>query len=286
MSRIERRFVKGAQVRAKQGDKPAIEGYGSVFNEDYVLYEDSSYRIVERILPGAFGKVLGEKQDTRCLFNHEPDNVLGRTTNSTLRCAQDDTGLHFENDLDMRTTVAQNVQAFVERGDVTGCSFAFTVSKQAWRDEKKDNVTVCTREIEEIDQLYDVGPVTYPAYTGTSVGARSTEMRAQVLAIDSLPAEVRSAMQNTSDGGCSRCAACRRARAAKRDTIGGGTDCQCDCPECMVGDCAHCSEPDCQDPNCNHDGAGAGNGDDDADRSAVLIDIDTRMRQRGMRPIA
>lgn len=213
--KIERRTVKGAIVRGKAGaaDKPAIEGYGAVFGQDYVLYEDSGYRIVERIAAGAFTRVLEEKQDTRCLFNHEPDNVLGRTTNNTLRMDQDDEGLHYENDLDVRSTVGQNVQAFVDRGDVTGCSFAFTVRSQTWKDEKSDDgITICTREITEIDTLYDVGPVTYPAYDGTSVSARA-EMRSAVLAIEALPAALRSrlSVHKRDDGKCNcRCVACAK----------------------------------------------------------------------------
>jgi len=408
--KLERRFVKGAQVRAKKGDTPAIEGYGAVFGQDYVLYEDSKYRIVERITPGAFQRVLQEKQDTRCLFNHDADNVLGRSTNNTLRMNEDSDGLHFENDLDLRTTVGQNVQAFVDRGDVSGCSFAFTVSKQTWRDEKgSDGKQVSTREIDEIDQLYDVGPVTYPAYTGTSVAARS-EMRSAVMAIEGLPVTLRHALAiaRAADGQeCScQCRACyggdheecemcmvncgdeencdhtmqddgdragrgdskptkrvdsedltsdcfvyvgdpqkpatwalpwkfkttakikshlrnalarfnqtkkiptdKKADAWKklvnlckkygvkvsdqeakawgltpeqRDQIGAGTRCQCDCPECQVGDCAHCSDADCTDPGCNHDGADGGAADqDDDDRAADLVEVDARLRRSG-----
>lgn len=406
--KLERRFVMGAQVRAKKGaDKPAIEGYGAVFGQDYVLYEDSRYRIVERVMPGAFKRVLDEKQDTRCLFNHDADNVLGRSTNNTLRMAEDKDGLHFENDLDLRTTVGQNVQAFVERGDVSGCSFAFTVSKQTWRDEKGDDgKQISTREIDEIDQLYDVGPVTYPAYTGTSVAARA-EMRSAVMAIEGLPVTLRHALAiaRAADGqecGC-QCRACfsgdhdecemcmvncgdeencdhamqddgaargdskptkrvdsedltsdcfvyvgdpekpatwalpwkfkttakikshlrnalarfnqtkkipadKKAAAWKtlvnlckkygvkvsdkeakawgltaeqRDTIGGGTTCECNCPECQVGDCANCSDPDCEDPGCNDDGDDDGAADED-DRADDLREVDARLRRAGL----
>lgn len=223
---IERRFTKGAQIRAgKNSDKPGIEGYGAVFNEEYVLYEDTGWRLVETIKPGAFTRALKEKQDTRCLFNHSADQVLGRTTNGTLRMQEDGTGLAFENDLDSRTTIAQNVQAFVDRGDVSGCSFAFNVRKQTWRDETSADgkMTTCTREIEEIGDLYDVGPVTYPAYTGTSVSPRSqaqlAEMRSHVLAIDDLPAEIRARISerkkdgdgDADDAECNcRCVACAR----------------------------------------------------------------------------
>lgn len=308
--KMERRFVKGAQVRAKKGDKPGIEGYGSVFNQDYVLYEDSSWRFVETIQPGAFQRVLKEKQDTRCLFNHDANQVLGRTTNGTLRLVEDDSGLHYENDLDTRTTVGQNVGAFVDRGDVNGCSFAFTVSKQSYRDEKgADGKITSTRIIEEIENLYDVGPVTYPAYDGTSVSPRMrAEARTAVLAIDNLPLEIRARVMGRKKADdaetCKcRCVACARdnnceactdhmvdcgdeencrcmSKRSKRDQIGAGTRCECDCPECLVGDCAHCSNTDCEDPGCSHDGDDAGAADQD--RSSILADCDARMRRSGL----
>jgi hypothetical protein len=110
----------------------------------------------------------------RCLFNHNPDNVLGRTKSGTLRIADSSDGLSYECDTDPNTTMGRDVPAMIERGDVDGCSFAFTVAKQAWREEKAaDGDMIVYRDIEEIDELFDVGPVTYPAYTGTSVNARS-----------------------------------------------------------------------------------------------------------------
>ncbi len=173
---IERRFVKGAQVRAKLGDKPGIEGYGAVFGEEYELYNSPTLRIVETIKPGTFSRSLREKQDVRCLFNHSADNVLGRTANDTMRMTEDSKGLHYDTDFDMRTRVANDVRCFVERGDVTGCSFSFNVTKQERTElEENDKLTI-HREIQDVD-MYDVGPVTYPAYEGTGVKARSVELR-------------------------------------------------------------------------------------------------------------
>jgi HK97 family phage prohead protease len=173
---IERRFVKGAQVRAMQGDKPGIEGYGAVFGEEYVLWDSPTMRIVETIKPGTFSRSLREKQDVRCLFNHSADNVLGRTANDTMRMTEDLKGLRYETDFDMRTRIGNDVRCFVERGDVTGCSFSFNVTKQERTEiEENDKLTI-RREIQDVD-MYDVGPVTFPAYEGTGVKARSVELR-------------------------------------------------------------------------------------------------------------
>jgi Escherichia/Staphylococcus phage prohead protease len=237
---IERRFVKGAEVRAKGDDaKPRLEGYAAVFGEDYVLYDSKYFRMTERIKPGAFSRALEEKQDVRGLFNHNADNVLARTANGTLRLSQDKKGLPFDLDLDARTRVAQDVRCFVDRGDVTGCSFAFTVRKQTWTETEEDGFTTYLREIEDVD-LYDVGPVTYPAYEGTSVGARAHHALAQELRsaawAEGLPEELRAKLA---------------ARASNDDA-----ECGCRCVACARDmDCSRCSDHmvDCGDEtNCDH----------------------------------
>lgn len=275
----ERRFVKGAEIRAKKkgsGDNatPAIEGYAAVFGEDYVLYDSKSFRMVERIKPGTFTRALEEKQDVRCLFNHDADNLLGRTANNTLTMKQDDKGLQFENDLDSRTRVAQDVHCFVERGDVTGCSFAFTVRKQTWTEQEDDGFTLYVREIEDVD-LFDVGPVTYPAYTGTTVGARAhghltAELRSAPWAQE-LPAEIRSKLMD---------------RAKKEDK-----ECDCRCVACARdNDCSGCSDHmvDCGDEeNCDHSRAKTPPAEDAGlDRQKAEAEVDERMRRHGIKIVA
>lgn len=184
--RIERRFFKGAEVRvasdAEATAGPKIQGYAAVFNEFYVLYEDPGFLVRETIVPGAFTPVMSD--DVRCLFNHDADNVLGRTTSGTLVLAQDAKGLSYANVMD-ETRIGKDVYLFVKRGDVSGCSFAFIVRKATWDEEELDNgVTRWTRKIEEMEQLFDVGPVTYPAYEQTTVDAR--ELRSA----DTIPEDI------------------------------------------------------------------------------------------------
>jgi len=187
---IERRFSKGAEVRAAEtpAKDPLILGYAAVFNEPYVMYEDRNYRVVEYIAPGAFTPVLNT--DVRCLYNHNANFVLGRSSSGTLALSQDDKGLAFNNTMDPESGIARDVYRAIKRGDVQGCSFAFTVGKESVTREKVDGKTVITRTIESLDGLYDVGPVTYPAYEQTSVNAR--ELRS---VMDELPLSVRTAMQ-------------------------------------------------------------------------------------------
>ncbi len=200
---IERRFTKGAKVRAKGDDaKPGLTGYAAVFGQDYVIYESKSFRMIERIKAGAFTRAIDEEQDVRALFNHNPDNLLGRTTNHTLQLNQDNKGLSFDTDLDARTRIAQDIRCFVDRGDVTGCSFAFLVRKQTWTETEEDGFCTYQREIEDLD-LFDVGPVTYPAYEGTSVSARTAaafarELRSAAWA-EGMPAETRAKIEARED---------------------------------------------------------------------------------------
>jgi HK97 family phage prohead protease len=176
---IERRFIRGGQLRAKQGEKAGIEGYGAVFDQPF----DSGW-FIETIKPGAFARALREKQDVRGLFNHDPNNLLGRTKSGTLNLEEDTTGLHFSCDTNLDTRVGTDVQGMIARGDLDGCSFAFQATKVSWREEKSaDGEYIQYRDIEDLD-LFDVGPVTYPAYIGTSVSERT-------LWPNGVPAEVR-----------------------------------------------------------------------------------------------
>ncbi len=287
---IERRFVADADVqfRAKGETKGAsIEGHASVFNQEYVLWEGNGYRVIEIVKPGAFSRALKEKQDVRCLFNHDPNNLLGRTAAGTLSLRQDKIGLQYECELP-DTQMGRDVGTLVQRKDITGCSFGFSVTKQASREEKKDGVTTYTREIEDVD-LFDASPVTYPAYEGTDVKSRTHalqhELRSIVLAIEDLPAEVRAKIEREEMGECNcRCEACKRCknRSSRDSGPGSNTKCTCSCDRCQVGACDECTDPNYDG---DHDGIDGDEPDAD-DRAAALDDVDTRLRQAGMKPAA
>ena len=156
---IERRSIV-TEVRA---DNRKIAGYGAVFNVETDI--DGMFR--EKIAPGAFSNSLDG--DVRSFFNHDSNNVLGRTSSGTLRLSEDSTGLKYEVDLP-DTQIARDLQVSMDRGDVDGSSFAFTVTRERW-DETGD---VPLRTIEEVN-LYEVGPVTVPAYPDAKVALRSLE---------------------------------------------------------------------------------------------------------------
>ena len=170
--KIERRFTDAARanVRMGEGDKPKIYGYASVFyngqqGTEYDIYGDGY--LIERIMPGAFDRAVRE-DDVRALFNHDAARVLGRSKSGTLSLSVDSTGLRYEIDPPNTATAAEVVE-LLARGDVSGSSFAFLVTDS--NPIRKEG----GRRILEITgvQLFDVGPVTYPAYTAASSGVRS-----------------------------------------------------------------------------------------------------------------
>lgn len=199
--RAERRFVKGAEVRASENGH--IEGHAAVFNQEYVMWDTPSFRAVEVIKPGAFTRAIKEAQDVRALYNHDASNLLGRTSAKTLTLDENGRGLHFDCN-PPETQVGRDVRTLIKRGDVTGCSFAFTVKKQERTEEEIDGKVHIKREIQDVD-LYDVGPVTYPAYEGTDVKARSLELRGLFpegvpdKIKDKLPQELRDAQDGDPD---------------------------------------------------------------------------------------
>ena len=149
-----------------------ITGLGAVY---YDGSDGTQYRlwdnVYERILPGAFDRAIAE-DDVRGLFNHDSNMVLGRTSAGTMTLSSTRGGLKYV----IRpadTTVARDVAEHISRGDVTGSSFAFRVTEENWRTEEPD--TEQEREIREIREvsLYDVGPVTFPAYSGSTAETNS-----------------------------------------------------------------------------------------------------------------
>lgn len=161
--RERRTMVTTVEARAKEGEPRELRGYAAVFNQR----TDILGLFDEQIAPGAFKDAIS-RDDVRALFNHDPNHVLGRSTAGTLRMSEDETGLEYRID-PPDTQAGRDTVTLVARGDVQGSSFSFEVESESW-DYPKDAKPV--RTIEKV-KLYDVGPVTFPAYEQTTVSARS-----------------------------------------------------------------------------------------------------------------
>lgn len=144
-----------------------IEGYFSVFNSEYPLWEGAS----EIVKPGAFTNSVSG--DVRALINHDSSLVLGRTKAGTLTLRQDERGLWGSIRINRDDVDAMNLYARVQRGDVDQCSFGFDINRETFVDLGDGK---CRWEIEEVDPLYEVSVCTFPAYTETSVSARKQDL--------------------------------------------------------------------------------------------------------------
>ena len=160
------------RIEKRDDDTEIITGYAAVFyregkrGTEFSLWDD----YVERILPGAFDSVL--KQDVRALFNHDPSQILGRTKNKTLTLSIDDTGLRYEIEPG-NTRHGRDTLESVRRGDVTGASFSFGLARNGV--ELVEDGKRLIRNIKKVSRLYDVGPVTFPAYEAATASARDIE---------------------------------------------------------------------------------------------------------------
>ena len=114
-------------------------------------------------------------KDVRFLINHNTDMIpLARSRNnnenSTMQMSVDDNGMNIRVDLDIENnTEAKNLYSAVERGDLDGMSFMFTVDEDKWEDIESDHPT---RTITKFGKIFEVSAVTFPAYEQTSITAR------------------------------------------------------------------------------------------------------------------
>ncbi|PWV99414.1 HK97 family phage prohead protease [Mangrovibacter plantisponsor] len=167
MNDRELRCYSGEVRAEQQGDSPTrIIGYGSVFNSR----SEPLWGFREVIKPGAFDDVLND--DVRGLFNHDPNFILGRTTAGTLSLSVDERGLGYDISAPETQTIRDLVLSPMRRGDISQSSFAFRVARDG-ENWYEDDEGVVIREITRLSRLFDVSPVTYPAYQDADSGVRS-----------------------------------------------------------------------------------------------------------------
>ena len=141
-----------------------VEGYAAIFESrtDMGWYEEE---IGRDAFTGA------DMSGVRALFNHNPDHLLASTTGGTLSLAVDERGLKYSFDMP-NTSMGNDMLEMMRRGDLTQSSFAFRVKSQTWTETEGQPDL---RTITAIEGVYDVSPVTYPAYEDTDVALRSKQ---------------------------------------------------------------------------------------------------------------
>lgn len=175
-STYERRYVATDFEVRTAGGKTTFEGYALTW--DTKSQNLGGFR--ERVAEGATSKTIQEA-DIRALFNHDASLILGRNKSGTLELSNDSTGTYYRTTMP-ETTYARDLAVSMERGDITQSSFGFRTITDEWGIDEDDFPIRTLREI----ALFDVSPVTYPAYLDSSsgLGKRALARLAETRGID------------------------------------------------------------------------------------------------------
>ncbi len=168
-------------------------------------------QFTEIIAPGAFRETLRNNKDVLCLRDHDQTILLGRTTSGTLTLEEDANGLRFSCQLP-NTTQAADLAKSIRRGDLSGVSFGFQVVDDKWSSDGSGNVLRTLLAV----NLLEISPCSFAAYPASEVSIRSC------------PPELRNSLRSAEDD----------------------KECECDCPECLEGNCDDCSDEDCDCEGC------------------------------------
>lgn len=167
---FERRLIEIRAVDNNE-DKMLIEGYAITYNQP-ATHKYGSRKFTETIKKGALDKT--DMKDVPLRYNHN-DNVMimARTRNKSLKLIKDDKGLKVEAEL-LDTQSNRDLYKGIQEGLIDKMSFAFTVADKGdtWTFGDKET----TREVNNIDKLYDVSVVDTPFYDSTSIYARSLDL--------------------------------------------------------------------------------------------------------------
>ncbi len=178
----ERRYLATAdigddtiRIEKRDDGRPQIVGLAPPWNRWSV--DLGGFK--ERFMPGAFRKWLDRapndprgRADVVAKFNHSDSAILGRTLNGTLQIEETEKGLVYRATPPVGTPTTNEVVPLIEQRYVLGSSFAFSLADTAGESWDEDPAGNVTRTITEA-ALFDVSPVTHPAYPNSTVGLRS-----------------------------------------------------------------------------------------------------------------
>lgn len=159
-----------------------LVGYPIVFDQWTEISSWWEGDFLERIDPGALDTTLARRGDrVKVQFNHGMDFSIGDKPLGKPRVQQPDGfGMWAETPLS-DTSYNRDLAALIRDGAIDGQSFRFSVVDEQWHsygdgDEPPDYNPkgLDERTITRLD-LYEHGPVTFPAYEATTLGIRSAE---------------------------------------------------------------------------------------------------------------
>lgn len=175
----EYRFTTGELRHRVAGDTGHIEGLAVRFD----TFSQNLGGFVESVAKGAAVDSIAQKSqskrnDIRGMYNHGrlgSGVVLARQANGTLRVSENEDGIAYEIDMNLRDSRARDVFESIDRGDVTQSSFGFRALPEGvtW------GLTEAGFPHRRIDsmELFDVGPADMPAYLDATVDKRSIHLR-------------------------------------------------------------------------------------------------------------
>ena len=160
---------RSVEFRAEpSSDGLTLDGYGAVFGE-WTEIHDRSGAFMEQIAPGAFKRTIGQRMPV-LQFDHGAHPLIGSIPLGRITSIIEDShGLRVKARLSDNWLV-EPVRDAIRDGAVSGMSFRFRVVSDQW--EQRDGADY--RTITEVE-LYEVGPVVFPAYEATTVGVRSRQ---------------------------------------------------------------------------------------------------------------
>ncbi|HDD0320338.1 TPA: HK97 family phage prohead protease [Staphylococcus aureus] len=162
MENKETRAGSVVEIRSDDEKGMFIEGYALKFDTWSENLGGFKETITKRALENA------DLSDVRCLVDHLPSQIIGRTTAGTLKLDIDDIGLKYRCRLP-NTTFARDLYENMKLGNINQCSFGFMLNENGdeIRFDKDDGIY--KRTLTSINKLTDVSVVTYPAYKDTDV---------------------------------------------------------------------------------------------------------------------
>ena len=162
--------LSGIECREENGEK-IVDGYATVFNEEYTLYSYAGYEVRESFDPASFDET--DLSDVIMQYDHE-GRVFARGSNGTLTVNPDQHGLRIRADLG-GTEIGRQLFDEIKGGYTTKMSIGFTVKTQERTEERDEDAgkTVVHRKITGVKKLYDVSAVSLPANDATEISARN-----------------------------------------------------------------------------------------------------------------
>lgn len=169
----EYRRIDIANLETRKGeaeDEYIVEGYATTFGNEYLLWDDGEFKVVESIDPGAFEKT--DMTDVIMQYDHQ-GRVFARNRNKTLELSVDDHGLKIRANLG-GTEIGRQLYEEISGGYTDRMSWGFTVAKDERKEEndKEANKTTIHRLITAVSKIYDVSAVSLPANDATVISAR------------------------------------------------------------------------------------------------------------------